>query len=85
MTGQSQHYDSTPTVTVGRRILVTGASGFVGASLAIEAERRGYAVVRCGRAGLTNGWVHHDCRDPRSAERLPLELDAVVHCAAPVK
>lgn len=81
MTGQSRHHASRPSIPDGSRILVTGASGFVGASLAIEAERRGYAVVRCGRARSTDGWVHHDCRDPRSAERLPLDLDAVVHCA----
>ena len=65
----------------GRRILITGASGFVGAACAKEAERRGHAVLRCGREGNSHGWHHYDCREPLSADRLPLESDAVVHCA----
>jgi nucleoside-diphosphate-sugar epimerase len=64
-----------------RRILITGANGFLGTACASEASRRGDHVLLCGRGETFPGWFHYDCRDAASAARLPLDCDAVVHCA----
>jgi len=63
------------------RILLTGASGFLGHPLADELRRRGLRFVSAGRAGCD---VHLDLADPDS---IPAALggtpaDLVIHAAA---
>jgi len=57
----------------GLRVLVTGATGFVGRHLRVGLEARGYEVTCCARdvdrarnAEPLSHWVHFDVRDPES-------------------
>src|SRR5256885_1463160 len=62
------------------RVLVTGASGFVGRALVAELERGGHATLRLGHndVDLASG-------ESGIAERIaPLEPEVVVHLAARV-
>lgn len=66
------------------RILVTGASGYIGERLVAHAARGGHAVVaatrsRPGNPGLE--WVAFDLANAQSFH-LPPGIDAVVHLAA---
>lgn len=69
-----------------RRILLTGASGFVGPHLARLLLDRGYGVsaLRRGEAALPEGVepIQGDLEDPDSLAALPRRWDGVVHLAA---
>lgn len=66
------------------RVLVTGASGFVGGAVATALVARGDAVVGLGRRA--DGWAHEGGRYERRDLAAPLDdlgaFDAVVHAAA---
>lgn len=57
------------------RIVITGAGGQVGRNLAVEADRRGYAVHAVTRGEL-------DITDPGAVDALVRNNDVVVNCAA---
>jgi nucleoside-diphosphate-sugar epimerase len=64
------------------KVLVTGASGFLGANFASTCSMLGFDVVRAARkAPPTTGWVEMPDLDGGRLETLPLEVDAVVHFA----
>lgn len=75
---------------VGLRVLVTGASGFVGGYLVEELVRRGYQVTGMVRRGsnrsLLEGLgirlVEGDLMDEGSLDRVTQNIDVVVHLAA---
>ncbi|WAC65357.1 NAD(P)-dependent oxidoreductase [Agrococcus sp. SL85] len=66
------------------RVLVTGASGFVGGAVATALAARGDDVVGLGRRA--GGWAHEGGRYERRDLAAPLDdlgaFDAVVHAAA---
>ncbi len=64
------------------RVLITGATGFLGRGLVLYLLRRGYNVVTAGRQGSCE--VTFDIADPRAVEARLAEigsLDAVIHLA----
>lgn len=81
-----------------RRILITGADGFIGSHLAEELVRRGHGVraLVWYNAFGREGWLEHaepglrsemevvfgDIRDPHSARRMVEGCDVVMHLAA---
>lgn len=75
---------------VAMRILVTGATGFLGGVAARELLQAGHAVTGTGRraeqgAALQQDGVQFvaaDLRTPGASERLLAGMDAVLHCAA---
>jgi nucleoside-diphosphate-sugar epimerase len=76
----------------GRKVLVTGAGGYVGAALAVDLDRRGWAVVGYGhgtnfpalaaRLGGSAELVEGDLGDPAGLARAMRGADAVVHAAS---
>ncbi len=62
-------------------VLVTGASGILGAPLVAELERRGHAVRR-GTRRQRNGWLAVDVLKPDTLEAACRGVQAIVHCAA---
>ncbi len=75
------------------RILVTGASGFLGSAVVAEARSRGIDVVAHHRSGPLEAWatdvgvtpLQADLSDPAALsllEKALTDVDAVVHCAA---
>ena len=71
----------------GRRVLVTGASGFVGAAVVRAAVRYGATVHGTGMSRKApHPAVHHRAEFPNDAQALidRVEPDLVVHLAAPV-
>jgi nucleoside-diphosphate-sugar epimerase len=66
------------------RILVTGASGFVGQALC-ERLLQSHTVWTLDRSPRTGGrHVVQDLSGPLDVSRLPVAIDAVIHCAAVV-
>lgn len=69
------------------KILVTGATGFVGAACANELAHAGHDVVRGTRRTVTaplqaENWLNHgDLTHPVDWPRLLSGFDAIVHCA----
>ncbi|PKM31671.1 MAG: 3-beta hydroxysteroid dehydrogenase [Gammaproteobacteria bacterium HGW-Gammaproteobacteria-11] len=74
------------------RILVTGASGFIGGRFAAHALQQGYEVVCCGRQSGAMNWLaargaecqSGDLLDPAFALTASQGCEAVVHCAGAV-
>ena len=75
------------------RVLVTGATGFLGQHVVAELVRRGEtvrALVRPGRPGSWREWLaaqgvesaEGDLLDATSLKRACSGADALVHCAA---
>lgn len=69
------------------RVLVTGASGFIGSAVCIEALRRGWQIrgaVRSAARPLVEGVERCPIADLRDAELEPLlhGVDAAIHLAA---
>lgn len=72
------------------KVLLTGATGHIGANIARELLREGHEVVALVRAGsdrrgiegLKLELVEGDILDPRSLERAARGVDAVIHAAA---
>ena len=75
-----------------RRVLVTGAGGYVGAALVVDLQRRGFRVVGYGHSAnfpalraRTDGaaeLVEGDLTDARALERAVRGANAVVHAAS---
>ena len=66
------------------RILITGASGYVGGRLVEHAGRAGHSVIAATRSRPANphlGWVVFDLAQAQSFH-IPPGIDAVVHLAA---
>ncbi|PAU89480.1 3-beta hydroxysteroid dehydrogenase [Pseudomonas sp. WN033] len=74
------------------RILVTGASGFIGGRFAVHALSLGYEVRCSGRRAESLNWLERrgaeclagDLLDPGFAERLAEGCEVIVHCAGAV-
>jgi len=70
----------------GARVLVTGASGFLGGHVVPDLQRHGYEVFAAGRDMSALERVadeaHRVPGDLTSLRRLTLPVDAVIHCAA---
>jgi nucleoside-diphosphate-sugar epimerase len=73
------------------RLLVTGVTGFIGSRLALEARRRGHAVVGCSRhageaaAELVSAGVEFiagDVTDPAFARKVTSGISRICHLAA---
>jgi dihydroflavonol-4-reductase len=69
------------------RILVTGASGFIGSHICAELVREGASVRGFCRSeppaeAWVSEWMAGDVTDPRAVERAMAGCDAVVHAAA---
>jgi len=70
----------------GQRVLVTGATGFVGRHLCRRLAADGYRVFGLSRQDrsekTTAGWVSLDLRQPFDPGLLPDPIDVVMHLAA---
>lgn len=70
----------------GARVLVTGASGFLGGYVVPELQRHGYEVFAAGRNAAALARVadaeHRIPGDLVSLRTRDLPVDAVIHCAA---
>ncbi|GAA1250455.1 nucleoside-diphosphate-sugar epimerase [Microbacterium phyllosphaerae] len=70
----------------GARVLVTGASGFLGGHVVPELQRHGYEVFAAGRnteaLALVADPDHRVPGDLASLRARDLPVDAVIHCAA---
>lgn len=70
----------------GARVLVTGASGFLGGYVVPELQRHGYEVFAGGRnteaLALVADPAHRVPGDLASLRARDLPVDAVIHCAA---
>jgi dihydroflavonol-4-reductase len=65
------------------RVLLTGASGFIGAHVAAELEREGMQVrAFCRSEPAVSDWVRGDVTDPDAITRACEGCEAVVHTAA---
>jgi nucleoside-diphosphate-sugar epimerase len=70
---------------MSKRLLITGASGFIGGYVAKEALRRGYRVTGLDRRGSGTGGVEAiraDIRDREHMMRVVKDQDCVIHLAA---
>src|SRR5213079_2829426 len=71
------------------KLLVTGASGFLGSSILREAARRGIDVRGVARHAAADGqlapseFVKADLRDQDQAQHALRGVDVVIHAAAP--
>ena len=66
------------------RVVVTGATGYIGSRLTCLASRRGHDIVRASRqqpSNLSTVWLPFDLSSANLVE-LPIGTDAVVHLAA---
>lgn len=64
------------------KVLVTGASGYLGSAFADACDKHGYDVVRAARTAPTQpGWIPMPSLDGGDLDALPLDVDAVVHFA----
>lgn len=67
------------------RVLITGAAGFVGRTIAAILRRSGYDVVaHARRAALGIDWVADLSEPSAGTSPLPSDIVAVVHCAAAI-
>lgn len=72
----------------GKRILVTGGSGFIGGNLVARLVRRGCRVRATHRRPVHPGvrepveWVRADLTRPEDCARVVQGIDLVFHCAA---
>lgn len=75
------------------KVLVTGATGFIGSNLVAELVKRGYEVTCLARKtsrlryleGLNLNIVYGDCTDKDSLQRLSLNFSYVFHLAGLTK
>lgn len=71
----------------GARVLLTGASGFLGGQVARQGLAAGVALHSLGRSAGPGGTTHHqaDLTDRAAVVRAVTQLapQAVIHCAAP--
>jgi nucleoside-diphosphate-sugar epimerase len=64
------------------KVLVTGASGYLGSAFAAACDKQGFDVVRAARnAAAAPGWVRMPPLDGGHLDTLPLDVDIVVHFA----
>src|SRR4051794_17126883 len=78
--------------TMASRVLITGATGFLGGHLAEAFRERGWPVSTIARPGsdtkLLEQWgvtIHRgDLTDPQLVAQALTDVEAVVHCAAKV-
>jgi UDP-glucose 4-epimerase len=69
----------------GKRMLITGASGFIGSAIAQEAVKQGFDVTGTGRTGEPVDGIRivkADIRDKGAMLRLTRGIDYVIHLAA---
>ena len=70
----------------GARVLVTGASGFLGGHVVRDLQAHGFEVFAAGRRAIALDAVvdaeHRLVGDLASLARAELAVDAVIHCAA---
>ena len=66
------------------RVLLTGATGFIGRAVAQALERRGHAVVRVQRRPAASGEALVQADFAATASRLPLTPPGSVPMAAPI-
>src|SRR5262245_51670623 len=70
---------------MNKRLLITGASGFIGSCVAGEALRRGYRVTGLDRRGTASGAfesIRADIRDREHMASVIKGQDCVIHLAA---
>ena len=65
------------------RVLVTGASGFVGSAIAEQCRSAGMNVLSTGRSDVEDvpGYFKADVTEPESLTEAMSEVDCVVHAA----
>src|SRR5262245_59150317 len=70
---------------MSQRLLITGASGFIGRHVATEALRRGYRVTGLDCRGTEAGgfeYIQADMRGRAHIARVVRDQDGVIHLAA---
>lgn len=78
---------------MARVVAVTGATGFIGSTVARRLAREGWAVQALCREGVPRDrlegtpvrWVQGDLEDSEALGRLAVGAEAVVHCAGVVR
>ena len=81
------------TVSMDYTIALTGATGFIGSTVARQLVATGYKIQaltrttsdRSGLSGINVHWVEGALEDVDSLRRLVSGVDAVVHCAGAVR
>lgn len=65
------------------KLLITGATGYIGQRTVISALEKGHQVVAAGRKAPSRGdveWMYFDLANPQEVD-LPPDVDAVLHLA----
>jgi UDP-glucose 4-epimerase len=70
-----------------KKIIVTGAAGYIGGAICIELQKRGYYVIAVDRRRVEHlnqyhdKYINHDFTGVESFLELEKQPDAIIHCA----